>query len=102
MTLSGAKLTVSGALFRLMTHLTFSECSITERHRESSSGRSGEQVARLPLSLYARLIRISDEHGATAAEYALFLATIAAVIAGAVTTIGINLNTVFTNFVAAF
>jgi Flp pilus assembly pilin Flp len=59
-------------------------------------------VARLLLSLCARLNRISDEHGATAAEYALFLATIAAVIAGAVTTIGINLNTVFTNFVAAF
>jgi Flp pilus assembly pilin Flp len=56
----------------------------------------------LLVSLYARLNRISDEQGATAAEYALFLAAIAAVIAGAVTTIGINLNTVFTNFVAAF
>jgi Flp pilus assembly pilin Flp len=52
-------------------------------------------------SLYALLDRVSDEHGATAAEYALFLATIAAVIAGAVQTIGINLNAVFTNFVAA-
>jgi Flp pilus assembly pilin Flp len=55
----------------------------------------------LLLSLYARLNRISDEHGATAAEYALFLAAIAAVIAGAVQTIGISLNNIFTNFVAA-
>ena len=54
------------------------------------------------LSLCARLNRISDEHGATAAEYALFLAAIAAVIGGTVTTIGINLNAVFTDFVAAF
>jgi Flp pilus assembly pilin Flp len=58
-------------------------------------------MARLLLSLYARLNRVSEEHGATAAEYALFLAGIAAVIAAAVQTIGINLNTVFTNFVAA-
>jgi len=58
-------------------------------------------VTRLLLSLYARLNRISDEHGATAAEYALFLAAIAAVIAGAVQTIGISLNNIFTNFVAA-
>ena len=58
-------------------------------------------MARLLLSLYARLNRISNEHGATAAEYALFLAGIAAVIAATVTTIGINLNAVFTNFVAA-
>jgi Flp pilus assembly pilin Flp len=55
----------------------------------------------LLLSLYARLDRITGEQGATAAEYALFLAAIAAVIAGAVTTIGINLNTVFADFVAA-
>ena len=58
-------------------------------------------MTRLLASLYALLDRVSDEHGATAAEYALFLATIAAVIAGAVQTIGINLNAVFTNFVAA-
>ena len=58
-------------------------------------------MARLLVRLYARLNRISEEHGATAAEYALFLAAIAAVIAGAVQTIGINLNNVFTNFVAA-
>jgi Flp pilus assembly pilin Flp len=56
----------------------------------------------LLLSLCARLNRISDERGASAAEYALFVALIAAVIAGTVTTIGINLNAVFTNFVAAF
>jgi Flp pilus assembly pilin Flp len=56
----------------------------------------------LLVSLYARLNRISDEHGATAAEYALFLAAIAAIIAAAVQTIGISLNNIFTTFVAAF
>jgi len=59
------------------------------------------KLTRLLASLCALFDRVSDEHGATAAEYALFLATIAAVIAGAVQTIGINLNTIFTNFVAA-
>jgi Flp pilus assembly pilin Flp len=58
-------------------------------------------VARLLLSLHARLNRISDEHGASAAEYALFLATIAAIIAAAVQGIGISLNNIFTSFVAA-
>ena len=58
-------------------------------------------MARLLVLLYARLNRVSEEHGATAAEYALFLAAIAAVIAGVVQTIGISLNNIFTNFVAA-
>ena len=58
-------------------------------------------MARLLVRLYARLNRVSAEHGATAAEYALFLAAIAAVIAGVVQTIGISLNNIFTNFVAA-
>ena len=52
-------------------------------------------------TLHAHLDRISEEKGATAAEYALFLAAIAAVIAAAVQTIGISLNTIFTNFVGA-
>ena len=51
--------------------------------------------------LHAHLDRISNEQGASAAEYALFLAAIAAVIAAAVQTIGISLNTIFTNFVGA-
>lgn len=59
----------------------------------------------LLVTLHAHLDRISDhsssEHGATAAEYALFLAAIAAVIAGAVQVIGISLNNIFVNFVAA-
>ncbi|MHC1791863.1 Flp family type IVb pilin [Solidesulfovibrio sp.] len=38
---------------------------------------------------------IRDEEGATAVEYGLMAALIAAVIIGAVTTIGTNLNTVF-------
>ena len=38
---------------------------------------------------------IRDEEGATAVEYGLMAALIAAVIIGAVTTIGANLNTVF-------
>jgi Flp pilus assembly pilin Flp len=62
-------------------------------------------MARLLATLHAHLDRISDrssnEHGATAAEYALFLATIAAVIAVAVQAIGISLNNIFVNFVAA-
>ena len=53
------------------------------------------------LSLQARLYRTSNEQGATAAEYALFLAAIAAVISAAVQVIGINLNNIFINFVAA-
>jgi Flp pilus assembly pilin Flp len=55
----------------------------------------------LLVSLQARLDRVSNDHGATAAEYALFLAAIAAVIAAAVQTIGISLNNILTNFVAS-
>ncbi|MEA4856291.1 MAG: Flp family type IVb pilin [Solidesulfovibrio sp.] len=40
---------------------------------------------------------IRDEEGATAVEYGLMAALIAAVIIGAVTTLGTNLNTLFTN-----
>jgi Flp pilus assembly pilin Flp len=58
-------------------------------------------VARLSARLHAHLDRISEERGASAAEYALFLATIAAIIAAAVQAIGVSLNTIFTNFVAA-
>ena len=58
-------------------------------------------MARLLLSLHVHLDRISKERGATAAEYALFLATIAAIIAAAVQGIGISLNTIFSNFAAA-
>jgi len=58
-------------------------------------------VTRLLVSLQARLDRVSNDHGATAAEYALFLAAIAAVIAAAVQTIGISLNNILTNFVAS-
>jgi Flp pilus assembly pilin Flp len=58
-------------------------------------------MARLLATLHAHLDRISNEHGATAAEYALFLAAIAAVIAAAVQALGINLNNIFVNFVAA-
>jgi Flp pilus assembly pilin Flp len=59
-------------------------------------------MARLSATLRAHLDRSSNEHGATAAEYALFLASIAAVIAVAVQAIGISLNNIFVNFVAAF
>jgi pilus assembly protein Flp/PilA len=38
-----------------------------------------------------------DEEGATAVEYAIMVALIAAVIIGAVTTIGTKSNTTFTN-----
>ncbi|WP_428561679.1 MAG: Flp family type IVb pilin [Solidesulfovibrio sp. DCME] len=40
---------------------------------------------------------IRDEEGATAVEYGLMAALIAAVIIGAVTTLGSNLSTLFTN-----
>ncbi len=63
--------------------------------------RREENVTRFLMSVYAQLIQTSNEQGATAAEYALFLATIAAVIAAAVQTIGISLNNIFTNFVGA-
>ena len=52
-------------------------------------------------TLHAHLDRITKERGATAAEYALFLAAIAAIIAGAVQVIGISLNNIFANFAAA-
>ena len=58
-------------------------------------------MARLLSSLHVHLDRISKERGATAAEYALFLATIAAIIAGAVQAIGLSLNAIFVNFVAS-
>jgi pilus assembly protein Flp/PilA len=44
---------------------------------------------------------ISDESGATAIEYGLFAALIAAVIVGIVTTLGQTLNTKFTAVNAA-
>jgi Flp pilus assembly pilin Flp len=58
-------------------------------------------MAWLVATLYVHLDQISKERGATAAEYALFLATIAAIIAAAVQGIGISLNNIFVNFVAA-
>lgn len=39
---------------------------------------------------------VSDESGATAIEYGLFAALIAAVIVGIVTTLGSKINTAFT------
>jgi pilus assembly protein Flp/PilA len=40
---------------------------------------------------------IQEEEGATAVEYAIMVALIAAVIVGAVTMIGTNINSKFTN-----
>ncbi len=40
---------------------------------------------------------LRDEEGATAVEYALMVALIAVAIIGAVTALGTNLSTVFTN-----
>ncbi len=40
---------------------------------------------------------LRDQNGATAIEYGLIAALIAVVIIGAVTTVGTNLNTTFTN-----
>ncbi|MGZ5852577.1 MAG: Flp family type IVb pilin [Xanthobacteraceae bacterium] len=45
--------------------------------------------------LFARFVR--DESGATAIEYGLIAALIAVVIIGAVTAVGTNLSTTFTN-----
>ena len=42
-----------------------------------------------------------DDRGATAVEYGLMVALIAAVIIGAVTLLGGNLNTLFTNVAGA-
>jgi Flp pilus assembly pilin Flp len=72
---------------------------------ESPAEEVGRNMAWLLATLYAHLDRTSDrisnEHGATAAEYALFLAAIAAIIAAAVQAIGISLNAIFVNFVAS-
>lgn len=46
-------------------------------------------------NLFARFVR--DESGATAIEYGLIAALIAVVIIGAVTLVGTNLSTTFTN-----
>ena len=46
-------------------------------------------------NLFARFVR--DESGATAIEYGLIAALIAVVIIGAVTALGTNLSTTFTN-----
>jgi pilus assembly protein Flp/PilA len=43
-----------------------------------------------------------DEHGATAVEYGLLLALIAAVIIGAVAAMGSAVNTALNNFLSAF
>jgi pilus assembly protein Flp/PilA len=42
-------------------------------------------------------LRLTNERGATAVEYGLMVALIAAVIIGAVALIGTNLDTLFTN-----
>jgi pilus assembly protein Flp/PilA len=44
----------------------------------------------------------NKERGATAVEYALMVALIAAVIIAAVTLLGTNINTIFTNIAARF
>jgi len=88
-------------LHDLSLPLAFGEHSITERIGGIISGRKWGKVARLSARLHAHLDQISKEQGASAAEYALFLAAIAAVIAAAVQTIGISLNSIFTNFVGA-
>ena len=52
-----------------------------------------DPVKQLAIKTYARLM---TERGATAVEYGLMVALIAAVIIGAVTLIGTNLDTLFT------
>ncbi len=44
----------------------------------------------------------SDDRGATAVEYALFVAAIAAVIVAEVTSLGQRINAIFTTFHTAF
>ena len=44
---------------------------------------------------------MKEEDGATAVEYGLMVALIAVVIIGAVTTLGLNLNTTFSNVAGA-
>ena len=53
------------------------------------------------LSLYCRLQALQNERGATAVEYGLMVALIAVVIIGAVTTLGLNLNSKFGNVATA-
>ena len=48
-------------------------------------------------TLKAKLVEADKERGATAVEYGLMVALIAVVIIGAVTLLGGNLNTMFTN-----
>jgi pilus assembly protein Flp/PilA len=47
-------------------------------------------------NIQARLVALKGDRGATAVEYGLMVALIAAVIIGAVTAIGLNLNALFT------
>ncbi len=48
------------------------------------------------VALQTRLAQLRNEEGATAVEYGLMVALIAAVIIGAVTLLGTNLTTLFT------
>ena len=50
--------------------------------------------------LHAACAHISDDQGATAAEYALLLSFIAAIIVASVTLLGGTLSTIFANFAA--
>jgi pilus assembly protein Flp/PilA len=51
----------------------------------------------LKLFLSLQILLNRSDRGATAVEYGLMVALIAAVIIGAVTALGANLNTLFTN-----
>ncbi len=48
------------------------------------------------------LRKLKEQKGATAVEYGMMVALIAAVIIAIVTTLGDQINTVFTTFVAAW
>ena len=56
-----------------------------------------DTIATVLIALRDRIFATDAERGATATEYALLLAFIAIVIIGAVTLLGTNLSSLFTN-----
>jgi pilus assembly protein Flp/PilA len=58
-------------------------------------------MLKLFINLQNRLADMQNQDGATAAEYGLFVALIAAVIVGTVKTLGTQINTAFTTVTGA-
>jgi len=60
-------------------------------------GGSGDRVTKLVCRLHLAVLRVQEQSGATAVEYALMLALIAMVIVGAVAFLGRSTSNAFTS-----